>query len=102
MTYPHVNYLGPAHPESSDPTAMRELKTRVNGGIQVSLLWCQRDGRVWVAVADTKTDQAFSLPVRDDERPLDVFHHPYAYAASHGIDTGVTSPPLDSDFRLAA
>jgi hypothetical protein len=102
MTYPQVNYLGPAYPESSDPTTMRELQTRVNDGIQVSLLWCQRDGRVWVAVTDTKTDQAFSLPVRDDERPLDVFHHPYAYAASHGVDTALISRPVDSDISLAA
>jgi hypothetical protein len=102
MLYPHVNYLGPAYPERSDPTAVRELQTRVNDGIQVSLLWRQSDSRVWVAVTDSKTDQAFSLPVRDDERPLDVFHHPYAYAASHGIDTGVTSRPLDSDISLAA
>src|SRR5207253_11458751 len=74
MIYPHVKYLGPAHPDSSDPTTTRELQTRVNDGIQVSLLWRQSDGRVWVAVSDPKTDQAFSLPVRDDERPLDVFH----------------------------
>ena len=102
MTYPHVTYLGPAHPESSDPTTMRELQTRVNDGLHVSLLWRQSDGRVWVAVTDTKTDQAFSLPVREDERPLDVFHHPYAYAASHGIDTGVTVRSADSDISLAA
>jgi hypothetical protein len=93
MTYPHVKYLGPAHPESSGSAPMRELQTRVNDGIHVSLLWCEGDGRVWVEVTDTKAGLAFSLPVRDDERPLDVFHHPYAYAASHSIDT-VTSPPL--------
>ena|SRR2546423_2017744 len=102
MTYPHVNYLGLAQPEGFDPTTMRELQTRVNDGIHVSLLWCQSDGRVWVAVTDTKTEQAFSLPVRDDERALDVFHHPYAYAASHGVAAGVTSRPADSDISLAA
>lgn len=35
-----------------------------------------------VAVTDTKTGDAFELPVREGERALDVFHHPYAYAAA--------------------
>ena len=35
-----------------------------------------------VAVTDTKTGEAFELPVREGERALDVFHHPYAYAAA--------------------
>jgi hypothetical protein len=34
-----------------------------------------------VAVTDAKTGEAFALPVRDGERALDVFHHPYVYAA---------------------
>jgi hypothetical protein len=29
-----------------------------------------------------RTGDAFSVEVRDDERALDVFHHPYAYAAT--------------------
>jgi hypothetical protein len=102
MNYPHVQYLGPAHPEGSGPASMRELQTRVNDGIHVSLLWCERDGRVWVTVADTKTDEAFALPVGDDERALDVFDHPYAYAASHGVDTRVTSRSAGPDISLAA
>jgi len=36
---------------------------------------------VTVAVTDTKTGEAFELPVRDGESALEVFHHPYAYAA---------------------
>jgi hypothetical protein len=102
MTYPHVEYLGPAHPDGSGLTTMRELESRLSDGIQVRLLWCERDGRVWVAVTDTKTGEALSVPVRDGERPLDVFHHPYAYAASQGADTGPTSRPPDSDISLAA
>lgn len=65
----------------------RELDSRTNDGIQVRLLWGERDGQLWVAVLDTNTGDSFSLDVRDDERPLDVFHHPYAYAAHHHIDT---------------
>jgi hypothetical protein len=58
----------------------RELDRRTGDGIEVRLLWCQSDGRVTVAVTDTKTGEAFELPVRAGERALDVFHHPYAYA----------------------
>jgi hypothetical protein len=59
----------------------RELDGRTADGIAVRLLWCQSDGRVTVAVTDTKTGGGFELPVREGERALDVFHHPYAYAA---------------------
>ena len=59
----------------------RELDRRMSDGIEVRLLWCQNDGRVSVAVTDTKTGEAFELPVGKDERALEVFHHPYAYAA---------------------
>jgi hypothetical protein len=58
----------------------RELDRRTGDGIDVRLLWCQ-NGHVTVAVTDTKTGEAFELPVREGERALEVFHHPYAYAA---------------------
>jgi len=63
------------------PISVRELDYRANGGVQIRLLWCQQDGRLWVAVMDTRTGRSFCLDVREGERPLDVFHHPYAYAA---------------------
>ena len=69
-----------------------ELDSRTNDGIQVRLLWCEHTGRVWVSVLDTKTGDSFRLEVRDHERPLDVFHHPYAYAAHHSIETRAGSP----------
>jgi hypothetical protein len=59
----------------------RELDRRTGDEIEVRLLWCQNDGHVTVAVTDTKTGEAFELPVREGERALEVFHHPYAYAA---------------------
>jgi hypothetical protein len=102
MTHPHVKYLGPAHPDASGSATVRELQSRVNDGIQVDLLWCERKDRALVAVTDSKRGEAFSVLVRDGERALDVFHHPYAYAASHGVDTGATSGALESDTALAA
>jgi hypothetical protein len=64
-----------------------ELDRRIADRIDVSLLWHERDDRVLVAVADGKTGDSFTIEVRDGERALDVFHHPYAYAAWRGIDT---------------
>ena len=37
--------------------------------------------RVFVAVNDRKTGEAFSVDVPRGLRALQVFHHPYAYAA---------------------
>ena len=101
MTYPYVKYLGPAHPDLAGSGGLRELQSRVSDGIQVDLLWCERSGRARVAVTDTKSGETFSVPVRDGERALDVFHHPFAYAATHGIDT-TTSRPAESVTARAA
>lgn len=61
-------------------TTTRELHRRASDGLQVRLLWCQGDGRVFVAVNDHRTGEAFSVDVPEGERALHVFHHPYAYA----------------------
>jgi hypothetical protein len=65
---------------------LRELDHRTNDRIDVWLLWREHDNRVLVSVADEKTGDRFTVEVRDGERPLDVFNHPYAYAAWHGIE----------------
>jgi hypothetical protein len=67
--------------------SMRELDRRHSDGIHVRLLWSEPDNRVAVAVADAKTGDAFVVEVRDGDSALDVFHHPYAYAAWHRLDT---------------
>jgi hypothetical protein len=59
----------------------RELDRRTSDGIDVRLLWCQNDNRVTMAVTDTKTGETFEVPIREGERALEVFRHPYAYAA---------------------
>jgi hypothetical protein len=65
---------------------LRELDHRTNDRIDVWLLWREHDNAVLVSVADEKSGDRFTIEVREGERPLDVFHHPYAYAAFHGID----------------
>ncbi len=60
------------------PQITGELDRRTGEGIEVRLLRSQNDGRMTVAVTDTKTAEAFELPVRAGERALEVFPHPYA------------------------
>ena len=66
---------------------MRELDRRHSDGIHVRLLWHEPDNRVAVAVADTRTGDAFVVEVRNGDSVLDAFHHPYAYAAWQRVDT---------------
>jgi hypothetical protein len=65
---------------------LRELDYRRSDRIDVWLLWREEDNRVLVSVNDEKTGDQFTIEVREGERPLDVFHHPYAYAAWHGVE----------------
>jgi hypothetical protein len=78
------------------PTRTRELDSRTIDGISVRLLWSEPDGKLYVTVADAKTGDAFSVVVRDPERSLEVFRHPYAYAAWYGIDTRADEVPLNT------
>lgn len=64
-----------------------ELASRENHGIWVSLLWNRASDRVKVAVYDASIDASFDVAV-GEESPLDVFHHPFAYAAAASITIG--------------
>jgi len=66
--------------------SFRELDRRTNDRLDVALLWRETDGLVIVAVTDEKTGADFAIPVHEGERALDVFNHPYAYAAHRGIE----------------
>ena len=59
---------------------MTELAHRNSNGVDVSLLWSRRTGRLVVNVTDVRTDDSFTLDA-PRHRALDVFNHPYAYAA---------------------
>jgi hypothetical protein len=83
-------------------TTTRELHSRVSDGIQVRMLWNEHDGRVTVAVADSKTGDAFAVEVRDGERAMDVFHHPFPYAAWHRVGAAVATGAREPVSRLAA
>ena len=58
---------------------MTELAHRKSNGLDVSLLWSRRTGRLVVSVLDERTEEIFTLDAPRD-RALDVFNHPFAYA----------------------
>jgi hypothetical protein len=66
---------------TSEESAVRELDHRSTDGLEVTLQWHAVTNVVSVAVLDTKSGEEFELVVGDGEDALDVFHHPYAYAA---------------------
>ena len=73
----------PARP----PTSMRELDSRDADGVHVRLLWDSAENRTAVIVLDRKTGDSFNVEVRPGDRALDVFNHPFAYAARQGVAT---------------
>ena len=58
----------------------KELARRQTDGVVVSLLWRRVDDRLTVVVDDKRTGEHLLLPARR-ENALEVFYHPYAYAA---------------------
>jgi hypothetical protein len=69
---------------------LRELDHRTSDGIDVWLLWREHDNKVLVSVFDDKTGERFTIEVPEDERPLEVFNHPFAFAA--------TQPPVEASW----
>jgi len=76
-------------------TSIRELDSRLTSGVQVRLLWCEVDRRLWVAVVDTRTGEAFRVEVGENERPLDVCYHPHGYAAHDCVDALISAGSAD-------
>lgn len=68
------------------PSAAKELAFRATDGVEVTLLWHQRNDFVSVTVFDSKTGDRFELVLGDDDSPMDVFYHPYSHAAQRGLE----------------
>jgi len=75
------SFLDPAPERAAAAGVISELDRRQTDGIDVRLLWNDTDDQLVVAVFDAKTGDGFQLRAAP-HRALDVFHHPYAYAAS--------------------
>ena len=63
----------------------KELAQRENDGISVTLFWHTGSSRLTVSVRDERTGEAFDLPAEAHDA-MEVFHHPFAYAAAAGLD----------------
>jgi hypothetical protein len=63
-----------------------ELAVRESDGVSVALYWTRGTNILAVTVVDTGSGTAFELVLTENEPPLDVFYHPYAYAATRGLD----------------
>jgi hypothetical protein len=73
-----------------------ELSSRSGNGVDVALLWQQRDNTAIVFVVDRRSGEEFVLDVQENDNALDMFHHPYAYAASRLIHRGSLAHHDDS------
>jgi hypothetical protein len=60
-------------------TNLKELATRENDGVEVSLYWNRAQNSVYVLVSDEKTGDRFEIEV-GSRSALDVYNHPFAYA----------------------
>lgn len=65
-------------------SSYEELASRESNGIHVSLMWNRAGNDLKVSVYDAAEDCAFELPI-GDAAPLDVYYHPFAYAAFQGV-----------------
>jgi hypothetical protein len=80
---------GVAMPVSSPAHGYRELAYRATDGLEVVLFWHQPSNAITVAVSDARTGAYFELDAPPEDA-LQVFDHPYAYAAARGV-------PYDTD-----
>jgi hypothetical protein len=62
----------------------RELARRSHDCVEVVLFWHDRSGELTVCVSDERSGAYFELAAEPD-RALDVFEHPFAYAAFRGV-----------------
>ena len=108
--------LGAPHPEASQTTGRArmavvtplqpicELAHRASNGIEIRLLWNRRSDEVRVCVINSRTGVDFELQA-EHANALDVFHHPYAYAAARGIsydEAHAAATDTEQSLRLAA
>ena len=68
----------------------QELLVRERDGLEVALVWRQDVDALAVVVSDQRVGATFEITAPRD-RALDVFHHPYAYAAAQGVEFQVAA-----------
>jgi hypothetical protein len=68
------------HALSFDHTA-RELDSRRSGTTEVALVWSKRRHCAAVTITDDATGEIVELVARPGDDPLELYEHPWAYAA---------------------
>jgi hypothetical protein len=63
----------------------KELASRHSGSVEIALLWSKRTHRAAVTLEDAVTGELIELPLMPADDPLDVYNHPYVYAAARGL-----------------
>jgi hypothetical protein len=74
---------------------LRELAERDSDGIYVTLRWDNGTGSLSVSVKDSRTGETFDIDA-NKTNALDVFRHPYAYAARCELPAIATSNPVSA------
>ncbi len=64
---------------------IRELCSRSCNGIDIALIWHRCNNTAMVVVVNHRNGERFLLEVDESENALDMYHHPYAYAAYRQI-----------------
>jgi hypothetical protein len=72
-------------------TDTRELDYRTANGVEVALLWHASGDFLSVLVSDARIGETFELVLDERDDAMDVFHHPYAYAAHRGLEFSAVS-----------
>jgi hypothetical protein len=70
---------------TASTTQRSELAHRSTDGIEVSLFWSKPSNRVTIELVDTRIDERLEFEVAND-KALDAFRHPYAYASAQALD----------------
>jgi hypothetical protein len=79
---------GAAMSTATTLTDTRELDYRTADGVEVALLWHAGGNFLSVVVSDARIGEIFELVLDERDDAMDVFHHPYAYAAHRGLEFG--------------
>ena len=61
------------------------LALRRSGTTEIAFFWSKRTHRAAVTVDDQATGEHFELEIEPDDDALDVYNHPYSYAASRHL-----------------
>jgi hypothetical protein len=81
---------------------LRELAYRANDGLEITLFWLPDTDELKVCVCDQKDGAYFEIRPEPD-RALDVFYHPYSYAAHSDVhDQDERLPRVSAEHRRGA